>query len=107
MVSHKNRNPDNQANARELELIDHYQERTRTNKTLEPVTLTYDDEVIFYSPISIKNQMCLNCHGQVDKDIEAENYITLQMLYPNDDATGFAMGDLRGLWKLIFEKPES
>jgi hypothetical protein len=45
-------------------------------------------------PILLKVQ-CLTCHGPVDK-IAAEIRTELARLYPNDKATGFQDGDLRG-----------
>jgi hypothetical protein len=45
-------------------------------------------------PILLKVQ-CLTCHGPDDK-IAAEIRAELARLYPNDKATGFQEGDLRG-----------
>jgi hypothetical protein len=45
-------------------------------------------------PILLKVQ-CLTCHGSDDK-IAAEIRTELARLYPNDKATGFQEGDLRG-----------
>jgi hypothetical protein len=45
-------------------------------------------------PILLKVQ-CLTCHGPDDK-IAAEIRTELARLYPNDKATGFQEGDLRG-----------
>lgn len=108
-VSHKNRNPKNQANVQELALIKDYQKKQTEGRKLEPSILNVGDHKVFYSPIIINNSICLNCHGKIGEDITDENYITLQILYPDDKATGFEMNDIRGLWKIVFKanKPES
>jgi len=51
----------------------------------------------FLAPIAIE-QVCLTCHGPPDT-IPPEVRSVLRELYPNDQATGYAVGDLRGaLW---------
>jgi len=48
-------------------------------------------------PIRMKEQ-CLTCHGKAEL-MPAKLTATLAALYPDDQATGFAVGDLRGwLW---------
>jgi hypothetical protein len=39
--------------------------------------------------------LCLQCHGQPD-DLAPGVVESLERLYPDDQATGFAEGDLRG-----------
>jgi hypothetical protein len=46
---------------------------------------------------------CLQCHGKPKQDIEAATLKTIQRKYRFDKATGYAMGELRGTWKLTFE----
>ena len=51
----------------------------------------------FIKPIGIKPE-CLNCHGERDK-LADEVAAKLAEHYPNDAATGYAVGDLRGaIW---------
>jgi hypothetical protein len=50
--------------------------------------------------------MCLSCHGSVGKDIAPETTAKLTQLYPQDLATGYALGDLRGMWSLRLPKKE-
>ena len=47
-------------------------------------------------PIRLKN-MCLSCHGPAGK-ISADVRAKLEEEYPDDAATGFAEGDLRGIF---------
>jgi hypothetical protein len=57
-------------------------------------------------PIKLKSQ-CLTCHGSPEQ-IPAEVKATLAKLYPDDQATGFAEGDLRGwVWVVVPPKRTS
>lgn len=51
---------------------------------------------VFYRPI-ITGPVCLTCHGQADQ-LLPEVKTALTASYPNDKATGFAAGELRGVW---------
>ena len=48
------------------------------------------------------NPPCLQCHGTPNQDIAPETLAAIQKLYPDDKATGFKLGDLRGLWRVTF-----
>ena len=42
-------------------------------------------------------EVCLNCHGQnIDKDVQAQ----ISSKYPNDNAIGFKLGDIRGAFSV-------
>jgi hypothetical protein len=58
----------------------------------------------FYSPIVITNPLCLQCHGIPGTDLAPSTVALLQQLYPRDEATGFKLGDLRGLWRVDFAR---
>ena len=103
-ISHKNRNPENAADSLEMTLIKNYQEKNEKDKKLTPKIVERNGRKYYYHPIKINNPLCLNCHGQKGKNIKTEDYITIQNFYPNDKATGFSMGDLRGMWKVEFEE---
>jgi len=49
----------------------------------------------YMRPIFIAGPMCLQCHGAPDKLAPGVRE-ALQALYPDDRATGYAVGDLRG-----------
>jgi len=55
------------------------------------------------TPIRV-NTLCLQCHGSGDQ-ISDETRERLDELYPEDEATGFAEGDLRG-WFWVEVDPE-
>ncbi len=52
------------------------------------------DYLRYLKPI-IAGKMCLNCHGQPDQ-ISSQVMAVLKERYPNDRATGYQEGDLRG-----------
>ncbi len=86
----------------EMELIGKYlQNRDRENPA-EPTVLRDDRGFLFYAPIVITMPLCLNCHGRREADIQPEVLLAIQELYPDDMATGFAMNDLRGLFRISF-----
>jgi hypothetical protein len=45
--------------------------------------------------------MCLGCHG---KNIAPEVQAKLDELYPEDQATGFSEGDLRGAFVISWQQ---
>lgn len=42
---------------------------------------------------------CLKCHGGAE-DIAGGTRAVLAEKYPRDRATGYQLGDLRGMWKI-------
>ncbi len=48
----------------------------------------------YYKPLLIKNELCLACHGDLSKNPKLSQFINER--YPQDKATGYKMGDLRG-----------
>ena len=103
-VSHKPRNQKNSASAEEMLLIESYSAQNEKGEQLQPVVKPVNNSFVYYAPIKIISPLCLNCHGIPEKDIAPENFILINMLYPQDKATGFKMNDLRGLWKISFQK---
>lgn len=101
-ASHKPRNPYNTADSLETTAIKQYINKLEAGDDLQPITYANEDRITFHAPITITNVLCLNCHGQPNKDIAEEHLATIQELYPNDQATGFSMGDLRGVWTVRF-----
>lgn len=59
-----------------------------------------DGSQTFMAPIVLGNPLCLQCHGVPGKDIAPGTLEAIRKLYPADQATGFRMGDLRGLWSV-------
>lgn len=105
-VSHKARNAMNSASFEEMEIIAHMQEEKRKGKSPETVIVDKGEKMIFYSPIVINAPLCLQCHGNPQRDIAPEVLSKIQQLYPKDLATGFAMGEIRGMWKVELSRQE-
>ena len=53
-----------------------------------------DSRFGYVEPIRTIN-LCINCHGPA---VEEELLAEIRSLYPEDQATGFKVGDLRGLF---------
>lgn len=104
--SHKLRNPENAPDALEEYMIGLYQDLKKMKKPMEPkAMLAKNGDVRFFAPIMIKAE-CMNCHGNVGKEITEETYKIIQNNYPDDQATGFAVGDFRGIWSINFGQYE-
>jgi len=70
----------------------------------EPAELEYHEvvteggeKVFRYIKAIPMAQLCLQCHGT---DIFLETQVNIQELYPEDQATGFAVGDIRGAFSV-------
>ncbi|MCK9481946.1 MAG: DUF3365 domain-containing protein [Bacteroidia bacterium] len=58
------------------------------------------NEVFYFKAIPLGMPTCLACHGVKGQDIAAETQKEINIRYPLDKATGYTMGQLRGLWKI-------
>lgn len=101
-ASHQPRNPGNRADSLEMETIKDYLQELEQGGELEPVTYTDNNTITYHAPIRIPGQLCLNCHGKPGTDIAQSDIETIRKLYPEDEATGFEMGELRGIWSIQF-----
>ena len=91
-TSHRLRNPEN-APSQWLEpiLARYVAEPQRGEPT---VVVLPEGRVGYVEPIRMK-ALCLTCHGTA---LSESVSLRLAALYPNDEATGFELGDLRGLF---------
>ncbi|SHE88987.1 Protein of unknown function [Fodinibius roseus] len=101
-ASHQPRNPVNRADSLEMETIKEYIRKIEQGGELKPVTYARGNTITYHAPIRIPGQLCLNCHGSPGTDIAQSDLKTIQELYPEDEATGFEMGELRGIWSIQF-----
>lgn len=99
-VSAKNRNPANAAGPAELEVLATFAGSLTKGRPPQPVVREESGQKVFYAPILLGNPLCLQCHGNPGQDIAAENAAIIRQLYPEDKATGFRQGDLRGMWRV-------
>ncbi len=91
-VSDKMRNPRNIANAEELKLIEQYKKQLLAGELLKPIRTETD----YYEPL-VTNAMCLQCHGEVGKNVQPKVAAKIADLYPNDLAVGYKENEVRGL----------
>ncbi|MEZ4827072.1 MAG: DUF3365 domain-containing protein [Bacteroidia bacterium] len=101
-TSLKVRNPQNVADSMENEIINTYLQKKTQGEPLTPMVVAVSEsETRFFAPI-ILAAPCLKCHGDIEKDISLEKYAFIKDLYRSDEATGYAEGDLRGIWSVAF-----
>jgi len=107
-VSNDYRNPSDRPNEDEAMLLEAYEYNQENGIENKPnVQEVQNGEVLLYTKaIKIPGGLCLNCHGEPEKDISAETLQKLDELYPEDKAKGHKVGDLRGMWSIAIPKKE-
>jgi hypothetical protein len=106
-VSNKNRNPDNVPSNLEKQVLEAYEYSIEQGDEIGANVqfMRSGDSILYNKPIRIPSELCLNCHGspgQISEEVQA----ILKKEYPNDKATDYKVGDLRGMWSLKFLKKE-
>lgn len=106
-VSNKNRNPNNHPSEMEKGILEAYEYSLEQGDQLGSNVqfIRPGDTILYNNPITIPSALCLNCHGKPSQ-ISPEVQAILKEAYPNDKATGYEVGDLRGMWSLKFLKKE-
>ncbi len=100
-VSDKNRNPLNAA-SENFEYTFFAEGYKSKDLAVWDTVITANKNLIYYRPIVIGMPACLNCHGDIENDIESETLQKIDKLYTEDKARNYKLGELRGLWKIIF-----
>jgi len=102
-ISSKYRSPVNKPTSDELAVLDSFANMKAQNILLPKYLVQKVDSHTykFYKPLTIKKQVCLKCHGNIEnmplkKEIESR--------YPQDKATGYKMNDLRGAVVVTIKK---
>jgi hypothetical protein len=90
-VSEKNRNPQNGADESDKKALKEFAEAIKQNKKPQEF-IVVDNK--YYEPL-VTNDMCAVCHGK-EGDIAKETKTKIMQNYPNDKATGYSSGELRG-----------
>ncbi len=102
-LSAKYRNPaDQPVTEIELEQLESYETLHSEGKTLTPSIHIVGNELEYYQPILVGSGACLLCHGDPETQISTETMSIIKKLYPDDLATGYALNDFRGVWKITF-----
>jgi hypothetical protein len=92
-TSHKIRNEQNMAQDWMLPYLTLFQKTTIKNPLKAKVHTFADGKEAYLEPLYVGAQ-CLACHGQ---GVEGELKEKISKLYPKDQATGFKLGEFRGL----------
>jgi len=90
--SHRLRNPANAPAPWMSALINNYLDAPEER---QPVALRLKSGRIGYAEPILTQAVCLNCHGE---NIAPEVIVQLAEFYPADRATGFQVGELRGIF---------
>jgi hypothetical protein len=83
-----------------LEQFEHRKAEGEAVKTIEysEITRHNGNKVFRYMKAIPTDDVCLMCHGEkISPELSAE----LNKLYPNDQATGFKKGDIRGAFSAV------
>jgi starvation-inducible outer membrane lipoprotein len=103
-VSDRHRNPDNAADSHELEILSRFD-----TSSSPPYVEEWDSSgsvatYRFYKPIRTSH-LCLNCHGTQER--LAEGLVEkVRRIYPDDQATGYELNQLRGMFVVRGHWPE-
>lgn len=105
-VTDQPRNPANTANEAELKYIEQAKAELNEAGDISPKVHQLGDRVIGYYPI-VTNQLCMQCHGDPDTQIAESTLTKIRELYPEDQATGYSEGELRGIWVVEMDVQEN
>ncbi len=102
-IALKNRNPEGKPKSEtERDQLNSYQQAYARGDSIGPELHVFEDRVEYYQPILIEVGTCLVCHGDPQTQIAEATFAKINELYPGDKATGFALNDFRGAWKITF-----
>lgn len=103
-ISLKERNPANMPQGEEKIILESLDNLQKNGVTLPPylVERVNKETYKFYKPLLINKQVCLKCHGNISENQKLSQY--LSKTYPHDRATGYSMGDLRGVIVVTIKK---
>ncbi|MDO5104431.1 DUF3365 domain-containing protein [Capnocytophaga sp.] len=99
-LSDKNRNPKNEIQSQTDKQAWEKMTNLLTENQPKHFILEADGAVFYYKAIPLAMPTCLACHGNKQTDIQPEVQQIITQKYPNDKATNYKMGELRGLWKM-------
>lgn len=90
------RNPKNRPNDWQNEALVELERRIAAGEPLDQVAWQgrRDGQFVYMRPIMMDGA-CMTCHGPAES-IPASVATEIERLYPDDKATGFSLGDLRG-----------
>lgn len=107
-ASNDYRNPKDKPTEEEQMILEAYEynEENNIDSKANVQEINNGEALLYTSPIKIPGKLCLQCHGNIEEDIDSATWDKIQSLYPDDQATGHEIGDLRGMWSIIIPKKE-
>ncbi|HSK01325.1 MAG TPA: DUF3365 domain-containing protein, partial [Kofleriaceae bacterium] len=95
-ATRKPRNPQNEAAGWQADALAHFEQLAATGKPLagQSFARTLDGGRVAYAEPLVIQELCLACHGAT---LAPEVQAALAEKYPGDRATGYALGELRGV----------
>jgi hypothetical protein len=95
-ATRKPRNPKNEAAGWQAEALAHFEKLAADKTPLagQSFARVLDGGKVAYAEPLVIQELCLACHGQT---LAPEVTAVLAEKYPNDRATGYALGELRGV----------
>nr|MBN2278600.1 DUF3365 domain-containing protein [candidate division Zixibacteria bacterium] len=104
-LTDRSRNPNNQVNDLQHDILYEFAEAG----SAPPFVIEWKEEMgqrkfYYYKPI-YTDKLCLNCHG-VKESMKPETVAKLMELYPDDQATGYYAGELRGMFMVEVDWPK-
>ena len=106
-VSLKNRNPDNSPNDWQTAVLESFEEQVESGEDAGGLSWQKTVEVDGVKQFRFMKAIptggvCLACHGKtIDSTVQAK----LAELYPEDKATGYSEGELRGAFVVVKQTP--
>ncbi len=100
-ISDRYRNPQHKPTEDEKKVLEFWSQKLTEKKPLLPVYYETNQKMKVMKPIKIFAEMCLQCHGNLDT-MDQKLKQALKKEYPNDQAYGYKMNDLRGAFVAEF-----
>jgi hypothetical protein len=94
-VAVKFRNPDHAPDSFETGIFKEWEEQRAAGKVPSAISRETADGFRVMQPIILGSRLCLRCLGTL-RALTPDTVEMLKRLYPDDKATGFEMGDIRG-----------
>jgi hypothetical protein len=99
-LSDRPRNPSQAAQGADLAAIETFRAAIQRGEAPAPLDEAMaDSSTVLRLPITVSQPLCLQCHGS-EREIAAATRKAILDIYPNDKATGYALNDLRGIWRI-------
>ncbi|BCW96804.1 MAG: hypothetical protein KatS3mg018_2286 [Fimbriimonadales bacterium] len=109
-VSLKNRNPRNAPDSWERQVLLRWQRDSRAGRPIGEVAQWRTEKgqrvYRYMRPITLAMPLCLECHGD-PKTIQPEVRRLIRQNYPDDKATGYKQGELRGAFSVTIIPKEA